>query len=350
MALLDRTVHITCGTGGVGKTTLSAALGMSCALKGKKVLVITVDPAKRLASALGLPELSHEPLDLTDKIKPLLNGGENFGSYSALIPSTQHVFENFVKSLTSNPDAQKRLMENPLFKVFSSEYSGANEYMALERLSHFYSKKEFDVIVLDTPPSRAMLKFLDAPKLLQRFFDERLFKYLIEPANHFFGSAVQSSLKILSSLTGSDFMNHLFEFAKSLLDVRIKFLARLQSVSSLLESPEVGFFLVTTPRSDNHDEMIDFAARLQSRKYNFDGVLWNRSLDHLNWDGVTMNDYEMVPILRNLKHRADSQSEARIELMQRLKNLGLETAVKSIPEQARDIHSLGDLLHVARTL
>ncbi len=189
----SRKILITCGTGGVGKTTLSAAIAMRAALLGKKVVVITIDPAKRLANSLGLHVLDDQPTDLTPQIRAVVDkvnaisgksdsgisgdssSGDskdvskksnqdftknftgnlkgNFkGSLVAIVPDTRKTFENFVTELSPNQAVADRVMNNPIFQIFAKEFSGTNEYMALERLLSIYKSNDYDFIVLDTPP------------------------------------------------------------------------------------------------------------------------------------------------------------------------------------------------------
>src|SRR6185437_1218456 len=221
--LESRRIVITCGTGGVGKTTLSAALAMRAALHGRKAVVITIDPAKRLAHSLGLESLGDEPLDLTPHLREALGANasqELTGSLAAIMPDSRKTFETFVRSLTSDPKTAERVFQNPIFQIFSKEFSGTNEYMALQRLYRLHAQGQYDCIILDTPPSRDTLAFLDAPQLLAQFFDERLIKWLVLPTNKLVSSGMRRALGLLESLTGAGFMTHLFDFAHALFEVR----------------------------------------------------------------------------------------------------------------------------------
>ncbi|MEO7163018.1 MAG: ArsA family ATPase, partial [Bdellovibrionia bacterium] len=242
----SRKILITCGTGGVGKTTLSAAIAMRAALLGKKVVVITIDPAKRLANSLGLHVLDNQPTDLTPQIKAVVDKvnatvavtkaadseipTDFKGSLVAIVPDTRKTFENFVTELAPNQAVADRVMNNPIFQIFAKEFSGTNEYMALERLLSIYKSGEYDLIVLDTPPSRNTLAFLDAPRLLAQFFDEKIIRWLILPANKILAAGVKKALGILERLTGAGFMTNLFDFASSLFEVQVNFTASLKKI------------------------------------------------------------------------------------------------------------------------
>ena len=184
-ALLKRRVIITCGTGGVGKTTLSAAMAIRATLLGKRTVVITIDPAKRLAHSLGLETLGDHPTDLTPQIRAAYEKAqaegadlpaEFTGTLAAIVPDTRRTFENFVTELAPNSNVAEKVMKNPIFQIFAKEFSGTNEYMALERLFHLYRQECYDCIILDTPPRRNTLAFLDAPRLLPQFFVEKLIR------------------------------------------------------------------------------------------------------------------------------------------------------------------------------
>lgn len=328
-----RKIIVTCGTGGVGKTTLSAALGLRAAELGKKVLVITVDPAKRLATSLGLSALGNEPLDLTDKVRDA-DGNPISGTFSAVMPNTQQVFEEFVTAISPSQDLAQKVLGNPIFQIFSTEFSGANEYMALERLHTFDKLNEYDLIVLDTPPSRNVLAFLDAPELLLKFFDEKLIQWLVVPANKIVGEAMRKALHLVEKLTGHGFLTHLMEFAQAIFEVQHKFSTNLMRIRDLLKSEQVGFLLVTTPRFDNMKELDQFISRLGERQYIFDGIAINRSVSHLEND----NQSEIVTALKSLEEAAISKITSRLSAK----------IITRLPELARDVHSIEDLSYVAQ--
>jgi anion-transporting ArsA/GET3 family ATPase len=217
--LKNKRVIITCGTGGVGKTTLSAALGIRAALQGKRTVVVTIDPAKRLATSLGLTQLGDQPTDLTPQIqatleKVRLNDSNQLhhlpqkitGSLAAIVPDTRKTFENFVRELAPSETAAEKVIKNPIFQVFAKEFSGTNEYMALERLHSLYIQDQYDLIILDTPPTRNTLAFLEAPRLLAQFFDEKLIRWLVLPANKLVATGMKKAFSILEGLTGANFM------------------------------------------------------------------------------------------------------------------------------------------------
>lgn len=344
-------VIVTCGTGGVGKTTLSAALALRAARLGKKAIVITIDPAKRLATSLGLKDLGDEPTDLTPRLNEVLgkNGIDPLGSgqeFHALIPDTRQTFETFVASLASDQTQSQRILNNPIFKIFAREFSGTNEYMALQKLFAIDSLGKYDCIILDTPPSRNTLAFLDAPQLLARFFDEKIIHWLVMPANRLVSAGMRMGLELLEKLTGAGFMTHLFDFAASLFEVRIAFTANLKRISSLLQSDQVGFLLVATPTPEVAPEAAHFIQSVKDHDFNFLGVALNRTLSYLKSESQTQKDpnpelkkgYEIVSALQSKEKSAVAELESR---------LGKFPILARLPELARDVHSIHDLYQVS---
>jgi anion-transporting ArsA/GET3 family ATPase len=341
-ALQDRRVLITCGTGGVGKTTLSAAIALRAALQGKKAVVITIDPAKRLSTSLGMNgKLGDEPTDLSPKIRSILKNPESFGSLHAIVPDSQKTFEAFFTELADNPISAQRILRNPIFQIFSKEFSGANEYMAMERLHALYEKGDYDCIILDTPPSRNTLAFLNAPRLLAQLFEEKLIRWLVLPANKLVSAGMRKALSILEKLTGAGFMTHLLDFASCLFELRVRFTANLDKITGLLESPDVGFIMVTTPSPDLAPEARHFIQTLKDHRLHFDGVALNRTLSHLNTTDPT-DEAKRPRGLQLLKALQRTEKE----VVSDLEALKIPICAK-LPELSRDVHSLEDLLHVA---
>ena len=350
--LRERRILVTCGTGGVGKTTLSAAIALRAAMLGKKAVVITIDPAKRLATSLGLKELGDDPTDLTPQLKAAWEKARNTGrrvpndfagTLSAIVPDTRRTFEAFVRELAPNPAIADRVMINPIFQIFAKEFSGTNEYMALERLYALDRLRKFDCIILDTPPSRNTLAFLQAPKLLAQFFEAGIIRWLVLPANKLLASGMKKALGILEKLTGAGFMTHLFDFAAALFEVRVRFAANLKRITELLESPHVGFLMVTVPAPDTVQEPFISSENVQEHHFNFDGVALNRTLSYFETppsaEGATGEAFAVIRALQEREqHVIEALGRKPIPLCARL------------PELARDVHSVEDLFHVALAL
>ncbi len=354
-ALSERRILITCGTGGVGKTTISAALALRAALLGRKAVVITVDPAKRLKTSLGIEHLGDDPTDLTDRVRKAaeaagakLPSDRIAGTLHAIVPDTRRTFESFVRELAPNEAVGRRIMDNPIFQIFAREFSGSNEYMALERLLAVAEERapdgspRFDCIILDTPPSRNTLAFLDAPRVLAQFFEERFVKWLVVPANKLVAAGMRKAMGVLEKLTGGGFIKNLFDFASDLFEVQSSFKANLKRITELLESKDVGFLMVTTPMPEVVPEVTHFVEIVGEHRFRFDGVVLNRSLGRLAAAPATPADSAMA------------QGLAIVQALQERERPVVEGLAKNnipvrarIPELARDVHSVEDLFHVA---
>ena len=357
--LHDRRIINTCGTGGVGKTTLSAAIALRAAMLGKKAVVITIDPAKRLATSLGLKSLEDHPTDLTPQLKDAWAKAkaagkkvpaEFSGTLAAIVPDTRRTFEAFVNELAPNPAVADRVMRNPIFQIFAKEFSGTNEYMALERLYALDQLRTFDCIILDTPPSRNTLAFLQAPKLLAQFFEAGLIRWLVLPANKLLAAGMKKALGILEKLTGAGFMTHLLDFASALFEVRVRFTANLHRIMELLASKDVGFVMVTVPAPDTAPEALHFIKNVREHGFNFDGLALNRTLGYFETpppasagaadkDGALSEAFNVIRALQAREKRViEAITRDPIPLCAKL------------PELARDVHSVEDLFHVALAL
>lgn len=344
----SRKIIVSCGTGGVGKTTLSAAIALRAAMQGKRTAVITIDPAKRLATSLGIQvskDLGDQPKDITEELNKVLRKlgyvDENItGSLSALMPDTQKTFETLLKELTPSEAIRERVVKNPIFQVFTQEFSGANEYMALERLYQLYQNGNYDCIILDTPPSRNTLAFLTAPKLLSRLFEEKLIRFLVLPTNKLLSAGMRKALGILERLTGAGFMTHLFDFMSSLFEVQLSFTANLNKIMALMASPEVGFVMVAAPSPDLAPEVSHFIETLRQHRFHFDGIILNRTFSYLGeLPAASALQQEAFAIVKSLQKREKKVSDE-------LKGDAAFICAR-LPELARDVHSVEDLFHVA---
>lgn len=337
--LTQRRVIITCGIGGVGKTTLSAALGIRAAILGKRAVVITIDPAKRLANSLGLKTLIDEPTDLSASLQKVMNT-PLLGTFSAVIPDTRRTFEKFARELAPSEALVERILKNPIFDTFARDYSGTNEYMALERLLWLYKQEAYDTIILDTPPSRHTLTFLNAPRLLSQFFDEKVVRWLLLPTNKLMAMGVKKTLSILERLTGAGFMTNLLDFVSALFEVQTKFTQNLTKVSTLLASDDVGFIVVTAPSPEKIPEIDHFVEALQRSHFHFDGVALNRTLGGLKVQNAAASQSKSLHLIKCLQAREE-------KMIENLLRNPIPICAK-LPELARDVHSVEDLLHVAQ--
>ena len=272
--LLDRASVLVCaGPGGVGKTTTSAAIGLAAAQRGRRVVVVTIDPAKRLADAIGVT-ISHEPSRV-----PGVTGGE----FWAVMLDTEATFDDLVRQHSATPEQAGLILGNRFYRNLSGALSGTQEYMAAEKLYELHRDNRFDLVVVDTPPTRNALDFLDAPKRLVHFLDHRLYRVLIAPTRigmRVASAAAQPFLKSLSRVVGGDAIAEAVSFFQAFDGMEAGFRSRADSVMSLLRSNDTGYVLITSPRREAVEEARYFAGRLADQQLGVSAVVANRVHPH----------------------------------------------------------------------
>ena len=256
----DAAVVVCCGSGGVGKTTVAAAIGIEAARRGRRVVVLTIDPAKRLADALGVDELGAEPQRI-DTAGLGADGGELW----AMMLDTASAFTAVVRRHAADPEQAERIVANSFFRNMAGSLSGTQEYMAAETLHVLAADERFDLVVVDTPPTRSALDFLAAPGVLARFLDHRLFKLLMLPARpgmRMFNVATQPVLRTIGKVVGSDVLADAIAFFQAFAGMEAGFRQRADDVIALLRVPTTVFVLVAAPRREAVGEAAWFAGQL----------------------------------------------------------------------------------------
>jgi len=246
---LEHRVIVSVGTGGVGKTTVSAALGLEAARRGKRVLVLTIDPARRLADALGSGPLDHEPRDLTGTL-----GIEGSGTFSAMMLDTKRTFDELVRRHAPDQETVDRIFANPIYRNLTDALAGTREYSAMEQLYALYCSQRYDLIVVDTPPAQHALEFLDAPRRLTRLLESQVLRVLFAPALamgrtgfRLFRLGSSAVLPLIERVTGLDFLRSMSEFLLAFESMLEGFSARANAVEQLLRDPLCAFLLVAGP-------------------------------------------------------------------------------------------------------
>jgi len=288
-------VVICLGAGGVGKTTTAAALAFELAARGQKVAVVTIDPAERLAAALGLRELSGEPR-LIDPALLAAQGVEIKGELWAMMLDAKRTFDQIVTRLESDPERLQAILENPVYRELSSAVAGSQEMSAISKLYELHHERDFDVIVLDTPPSRNALDFLEAPGRLLGFIEGRALQVFIAPGGltaRLFGRTTGLVFAIFARVTGVDMLGELSRFFRSLTGVIDGFSERTRGVAALLRDPATTFLIVTSPEPEPAREAVFLAGQLATAGMSRDGLIVNR----VHRDGLGGHTVEEVQAL-----------------------------------------------------
>ncbi len=245
-----------CGSGGVGKTTTAAVLAMEAARLGRRTVVVTIDPAKRLADALGLDGLSDTPSRIE---------GTWPGELWATMLDTKSTFDTLVRRHAHDAQQSERILANRFYRNISGALSGTQEYMAMEKLYELHEESDFDLVVVDTPPTRNALDFLDAPRRLTTFLDHRLFRALVTPSRGIARAvnvAAQAFLRTVAKVVGAEVIEDAMAFFQAFEGMEQGFRDRSARVLDLLSSDQTSFVLVASPRPDTIEEAAYFASRL----------------------------------------------------------------------------------------
>ncbi len=271
-------VIVCCGAGGVGKTTTAAVLGIEAARRGRKVVVVTIDPARRLADALGLPGgLTGEPQRI--EVGAARDSDDSEGELWAMMLDTAAMFERVVRRHAADPEQADRIVANRFYRNMATALSGTQEYMASEALHELHGDDRFDLVVVDTPPSRNALDFLEAPGVLARFLDHRVFKLLMMPTRTGFkvlSVATQPILRAIGRVVGSDVLADAVAFFQAFAGMDAGFRQRAEAVTRLLRAEGTRFVLVTSPQHEAIGEAIWFADQLVDQGFGVSATVVNR--------------------------------------------------------------------------
>ncbi|GAA2120575.1 ArsA family ATPase [Actinomadura alba] len=368
-ALIDdpRTrIIVCCGSGGVGKTTTAAAVGLRAAERGRDVVVLTVDPARRLAQSMGLSELDNSPRRI-DGVGADENG-ENGGELHAMMLDMKRTFDEIVEA-HSDPDRAKQILANPFYQSLSSSFSGTQEYMAMEKLGQLHRSGAWDLIVVDTPPSRNALDFLDAPERMGRFLDGRFIKILLAPAKvgGRFGVKVLSAgfgvfTGVITKVLGGHLLRDVQTFVAAFDTMFGGFRERAEKTYQLLQTPGTAFLVVASPEPDALREASYFVERLATERMPLAGLVVNRvhrsgittlSAARSMAAAETLNERGEHPLAASLLrlHADHMQVTTREDrLREHFSSAHPNVPVATVPAQAEDVHDLEGLRRVGMDL
>jgi anion-transporting ArsA/GET3 family ATPase len=276
--LQGKRICVCAGSGGVGKTTASAAIALGMAAEGRKVAVVTIDPARRLANALGLGELQNEPRRVEAE-RLAVDGLEIRGELWAMTLDPKRTFDELIERIAPDPARAEEIKANRVYGELSTAVSGSQEFTAIAKLYELDSEGDFDLLVLDTPPSRNAMDFLDAPGRLTSFLEGRALKAFARPTGvgmRVLGRGALPLLVGLRRITGIDLVTDLTTFFQLLGDMTNDFSARAAQVQKLLTARSTAFVLVTSAQREPIDEAIWFRRTLEQSGLPFAGVVVNR--------------------------------------------------------------------------
>lgn len=267
-------IVVCCGAGGVGKTTTAAALGVRAAERGRKVVVLTIDPARRLAQSMGIDSLDNTPR----RVK----GIDGDGELHAMMLDMKRTFDEIVEA-HADPDRASAILGNPFYQSLSAGFAGTQEYMAMEKLGQLRARDEWDLIVVDTPPSRSALDFLDAPKRLGSFLDGKLIRVLLAPAKvggragmKFLNVGMSMMTGALGKLLGGQLLKDVQTFVAAMDSMFGGFRTRADATYKLLQAPGTAFLVVAAPERDALREAAYFVERLAAEDMPLAGLVLNR--------------------------------------------------------------------------
>lgn len=334
-------VIVCCGSGGVGKTTTAAALGLEAARQGRRTVVITIDPAKRLADALGVPGgLGNDPTRL-DVPGP--------GELWALMLDTATTFDGLVRANAADDAQAERILANGFYHNVAGSLSGTQEYMAAERLHALHLDPRFDLVIVDTPPTRSALDFLDAPRTISRFLDHPLFKLLMMPTRRglkVLNVATQPILKTIGKVVGGDVLADAVAFFQAFSGMETGFRARADAVMTLLHSDVTRFVLVASPREDTIEEACYFADRLHHTDLEVAAIVVNRCTPEFGEPPAKRpRAAAQAALYDNLLELRASAATERQQATALLTATGVPNGVHTtwVPALPGDVHSLSAL-------
>ncbi len=286
--LIDKKIIVLVGAGGVGKTTVSAALGLLLADSGKNVLVLTIDPARRLADSLGIKLKGNEPQEVYSAGK---------GRMSALMLDSKKTFDEMIAKVVKDADTRERILNNRYYQYISTLVTGSHEYMAMEKLYEIDEEGRFDIIVLDTPPSRNAEDFLEAPGSLLDVFDSGVLNFFVSSYSRVvrfgiraFSKGIRGFSRLLEGIVGTELLEGIADFLMNFEGLYGGFRERAQRIFAMLRSKGTVFLIVTTPETLRIEETEYFYKKLKEYELRVSGIIFNRTLPEFEIKGEEIEE------------------------------------------------------------
>lgn len=353
-------VQVCVGVGGTGKTTTAAAMAVGHALAGRRTVVLTIDPARRLADALGLEALGNRPRRVE------VPGAR--GTLDALMLDRKATWDEIVRRHAPSPEIAGRILENRYYRAVSTRLTGSHEYMAVEKLHELAEAGHWDVVVLDTPPAQHVLEFFQAPDRVRRIFDRGVLGTLVDPGRALggglVGSAGRKALRLLERLAGASVMQDIAEFFSLIGGMSGGFRDRSAQVAELLRSERASYWLVADARAPERNDPLAFLAALRERGMRFGGFLVNRATPDPglpdDWgphrlpaalEGLDAETWAAWrEALGRLPHAARAEARAQREAARRLSSSADGAPVWLVPEVTAGLDDVAGLAALARHL
>ena len=369
----SRRVLLVVGCGGVGKTTTTAALGLAAARRGKRVLCLTIDPARRLSQSLGIEEMKTEAQTISPAVFERA-GIRVPGSMTVMMLDTKSTFDGLIRELAPTPEQRDRILNNVLYKYISTSLAGTQEYMAMEKLHATKADQRYDIILLDTPPTTNALDFLDAPERLVGAIDSAATRWLVEAVQssgtfslNILAKGAAAIVRGIGKLTGSGFLEQMASFIAEINTLFGGWKKRADDVSAALRGPDVAYVLVTTPDPLAVREVMFFADRLRQQNMRRDAFVVKRV--HPTYGQVPeTTQIQSVLDAREVALGSDgaqrlrraTEDERRMGKLDTLHLMGLESALEDeasggsllahVPAFPYDIHDIDRLARIADVL
>lgn len=347
-------IVVCCGSGGVGKTTTAAALAVQAAELGRRVVLITIDPAKRLADALGLSDLSNEPSRVQYECS---------GELWAMMLDARATFDDVIRQQSRNKQQEQAILTNPFYSNIASRLSGSQEYMAAEKLYELFNDNRFDLVIVDTPPTREALDFLEAPQKLMNFLDHRVYRWLVMPARgglRVLNFAAQPILKTIGRVIGADVLADAINFFQAFEGIEDGFRQRALAVQTLLKSSDSKYVVVASAHHDTIREAIYFTNELARVGTPVTGLVVNRLQPKFGKGSSSASttaarqaeragDADLAVLHRNMAHMRQIVQAEEVALEPLLDAVGSALVVK-LDQRAQDIHDLKAIADLGRDL
>jgi anion-transporting ArsA/GET3 family ATPase len=355
--LREKKVLICVGGGGVGKTTISASLALAAACGGRRVALLTIDPARRLKDALGLPGLGSEPARVALHGLGVPPGGE----LTAMVLDAQRTFDQLVARFAPTLEAAERILHNRLYQYVSGRLAGAQEYMALEKLYEIAVADVYDLLIVDTPPTHHALDFLDAPRRIVDLLTSRAIALLGRPSLALIGAgsrlaqaAVETILRALERFTGLTLLSEVADFVAGFEGMTEGFRSRAEAVRRLLRDPATAALLVTSADPMRVAETLAFRRELEAAGLRVGAMVMNRTVPESLLRGTPGRNSALPPEVRRKLDEARLELEALAErdrrMAERLTAAGEALPVARVPNFPRDVASLNALREIAEVL